>query len=182
MDEQLLIAECKKGKSWAFKSLYELYAPAMMGLCLRYVNDREVARDILQDGFVKVFTKIDSYTGAGAFAGWVRRIFVTTALEYLRTNNVLKNSISFDDVDYQFESVDVATFDGISAEEIQLCIEELPPSCRTIFNLYAVEGYTHDEIASMLNIQKNTSYSQFVRARKMLQQKINEYLLKENVK
>lgn len=176
MDEQLLIAECIKGKSWACKDLYDRYAPAMMGLCLRYIGNRETARDVLQDGFVKMFSKLDTYSGAGSFAGWVRRIFVTTALEYLRTNNVLKNSIAFEEVENQVEKENIKDFESISAEDIQLCMQELPPSCRTIFNLHVVEGYTHDEIADMLDIQKVTSYSQFARARKLLREKLTELL------
>ena len=92
MDEQLLIAGCKRGESWARKEVYELYAPAMMSVCMRYVNNRETARDLLQDGFIKIFTKIGSYTGSGAFPGWVRRVFVTTALEYLRKNDAIRTA------------------------------------------------------------------------------------------
>ena len=103
MDEQRLIAACKNGESWACKSLYELYAPTMMGVCMRYVNDRETARDLLQDGFVKVFTKIDTYSGKGAFAGWIRRIFITTALEYLRNNNILNDAVSLDEFERDIE-------------------------------------------------------------------------------
>ena len=84
MDEQLLIDGCKRGEALARKELYELYAPAMMSVCVRYVRDRETARDLLQDGFIKVFTKIQTYSATGPFGAWVRRVFVTTALEYLR--------------------------------------------------------------------------------------------------
>ena len=172
MEEQLLIAACKRGESWAYKHLYEMYAPAMMGLCVRYVNDRETAQDILQDGFVKIFSKIDSYSGTGAFGGWMRRIFVTTALEYLRNKNILKESISIDRFDGDVEDVSTETLETLSAEDLQKCISELPNGYRTVFNLYAVEGYTHAEIAEMLNINKSTSHSQFMRARNMLQKKI----------
>ena len=108
MDEQLLIAGCKRGESWARKEIYELYAPAMMSVCMRYVNNRETARDLLQDGFIKIFTKIGSYTGSGAFPGWVRRVFVTTALEYLRKNDAIRLSVNFDDCGELADEVDVS--------------------------------------------------------------------------
>jgi len=181
MDEQRLIAACKNGESWACKSLYELYAPTMMGVCMRYVNDRETARDILQDGFVKVFTKIDTYSEKGAFAGWVRRIFVTTALEYLRNNNVLNEAVSLDDFNKEIEDTSASMLEKLSAEDLQKCIAELPNGYRTVFNLYAVEGYTHVEIAEMLQITTSTSHSQFVRARNLLQKKIR-LLMQENAR
>ena len=181
MDEQLLIADCKRGESRAYKKLYELYAPTMMGLCMRYVDDREIARDILQDGFVKIFSKIDSYSGTGAFAGWIRRIFVTTALEYLRSKDILKESVSLDKFDGNIEDTSVGIPDTLSAEDLQRCISELPNSYRTIFNLYAIEGYTHTEIADMLNITKSTSHTRFARARIMLREKI-QLLTQEDAK
>ncbi|HET7733136.1 MAG TPA: sigma-70 family RNA polymerase sigma factor [Paludibacter sp.] len=171
-DEQRLIAGCIDKKPWAQKQVYELYASAMLSLCVRYVTDRETARDILQDGFVKVFTKIDTFAGAGSFAGWIRRIFVTTALEYLRQNDALKQSESIDEYNYSIEDVDVSILDRISANDLMTCISKLPNGYRTVFNLYAIEGYSHAEIGSILNISENTSRSQFMRARKMLQKTV----------
>lgn len=97
MDEQLLIDGCKRGEASARKELYELYAPAMMSVCARYVRDRETARDLLQDGFIKVFTKIQTYSATGPFGAWIRRVFVTTALEYLRKYDALRSSASIDE-------------------------------------------------------------------------------------
>ena len=105
MDEQLLIDGCMRGESWARKELYEQYAPAMMSVCVRYVGDRETARDLLQDGFVKIFTKIRSYSGSGAFGGWIRRIFVTTALEYLRSSENTRLSVGLDGYDDSLEDI-----------------------------------------------------------------------------
>lgn len=105
MDEQLLIDGCMRGESWARKELYEQYAPAMMSVCMRYVGDRETARDLLQDGFVKIFTKIRSYSGSGAFGGWIRRIFVTTALEYLRSSENTRLSVGLDGYDDSLEDI-----------------------------------------------------------------------------
>jgi len=175
-DEQRLIAGCINGKPWAQKQVYELYASAMLSVCVRYVADRETARDILQDGFVKVFTKIDTYSGAGSFAGWIRRIFVTTALEYLRQNDALKQTESIDEYNYIIEDVNVSILDKISANDLITCISELPNGYRTVFNLYAIEGYSHAEIATILHISENTSRSQFMRARKMLQKTV-QYLI-----
>ncbi|HEY6913581.1 MAG TPA: sigma-70 family RNA polymerase sigma factor, partial [Paludibacter sp.] len=127
---------------------------------------------ILQDGFVKVFTKIDTFAGAGSFAGWIRRIFVTTALEYLRQNDALKQSESIDEYNYSIEDMDVSILDRISANDLMTCISKLPNGYRTVFNLYAIEGYSHAEIGSILNISENTSRSQFMRARKMLQKTV----------
>ena len=175
-EEQQMIAGCINGKPWAQKQVYELYASAMLSVCVRYVTDRETARDILQDGFVKVFTKIDTYSGAGSFAGWIRRIFVTTALEFLRQNDALKQSESIDEHNYTIEDVNVSTLDKISANDLMTCISELPNGYRTVFNLYAIEGYSHAEIATILHISENTSRSQFMRARKMLQKTVQSLI------
>lgn len=175
-DEQELIEACQKGKAWAQRKIYELYAPAMMSVCFRYVNDRETARDLLQDGFIKVFTKVDSYSGSGAFGGWVRRIFVTTALEHLRQNDALKQSASIDDFNHLLEDADATVLDQISANDLLACVANLSEGYRTVFNLYAIEGYSHAEIAESLNISEATSRSQFMRARKILQKNIQSLI------
>lgn len=167
MDEQLLIDGCMRGESWARKELYEQYAPAMMSVCMRYVGDRETARDLLQDGFVKIFTKIRSYSGSGAFGGWIRRIFVTTALEYLRSSENTRLS-------------NYSVLDRLSADDLLACVAQLPPGYRTVFNLYAIEGYTHSEIAEMLHVQEATSRSQFIRARNALQKSVQSLIRHEN--
>lgn len=171
-DEQRLIAGCIDKEPWAQKQVYELYAPAMLTVCVRYVTDRETARDILQDGFMKVFTKIHTFSGTGSFPGWIRRIFVTTALEYLRRNDALKQSESIDEYNYTIEDVDISVLDKIAASDLMTCISKLPVGYRTVFNLYAIEGYSHLEIANTLNISENTSRSQFMRARKILQKTV----------
>jgi len=172
IDEQQIIDGCVHGESWAQKLVYEQYSEQMMGVCVRYVSDRETAKDLLQDAFIKVFTNISAYAGTGSFAGWIRRVFVTTALEFLRKNDALKQSMSIDDVDLFIEQKDVTVLETISANELMKCIESLPNGYRTVFNLYAIEGYAHAEIANMLDISENTSRSQFMRARKMLQKSV----------
>ena len=171
-DEQQLIAECIRGKSWAQKAIYDQYASTMLSVCIRYVTDRETARDLLQDGFIKLFTKIETFSGKGAFGGWARRIFVTTALEHLRRNDTLKQSASIDDVGYSIENDEVSVVDKISADDLMDCISNLSTGYRTVFNLYAIEGYSHAEIAETLKITEATSRSQFMRARKILQNNI----------
>lgn len=104
MDEQLLIDGCKRGEASARKELYELYAPAMMSVCARYVHDRETARDLLQDGFIKVFTKIQTYSATGPFGAWLRRVFVTTALEYLRKYDALRSSAPIDEMENRLKT------------------------------------------------------------------------------
>lgn len=176
MDEQLLIAGCKRGESWARKQLYEIHAPVMMSVCMRYVNNKETAEDLLQDGFIKVFTKIDTFSEIGSLGGWIRRVFVTTALEYLRQNNALKLSINIEDCNDRIEHISISAIEHLSAEELLACISTLPDGFRTIFNLFAIEGYSHKEIAIMLNIKESTSRSQFVRARKTLQKSVESLI------
>lgn len=172
MDETQLINGCRKGDRLAQKELYETYSRKMMGVCLRYVNDRETARDLLQDGFVKVFTSMDSYSGAGSFEGWMRKIFVNCALEYLRKSDVLRESTDLDNT-AELIQPDSSVISSMSAAELMTLVHELPTGFRTVFNLFAIEGYSHKEISEMLNITESTSRSQFTRAKQMLQKRIN---------
>ena len=171
MKENQLIAGCLKGDRKAQKELYDLYSRKMMGVCLRYVNDRETARDLLQDGFIKVYTTMHSYTGSGAFEGWMRMIFVNGALEYLRKTDVLRNSADIGSLSEQVGENETAV-SKLSTEELMGLIKQLPDGFRTVFNLYAIEGYSHKEIAGMLHITESTSRSQYVRARQWLQEQI----------
>jgi RNA polymerase sigma-70 factor (ECF subfamily) len=170
MDEQL-IKGCIKNDIRAQKQLYEKYAPLMMSICLRYVRDRDIAQNLLQDGFIKLFDKIHTYSGAGSFVGWMRKIFVNTALEHLRHSDVLKYSTDVNTA-FNIESDEESPIDKISADELIKCITELPVGFRTVFNMFAIEGYSHAEIAEQLGIKEGTSRSQYARARILLQQKI----------
>ena len=172
MEERQLIEGCVRGDSLAQKTMYELYAPAMMSVCQRYVCNRETARDLLHDGFVKLFTKIHDYSGAGSFAGWMRRIFVTTALEHLRRNDVLRYSLEVESIADQCDETVVSLFEHFSANDLIACIARLPDKYRTVFNLHAVEGYSHVEIAVELGINENTSRTQYARARQLLQKMV----------
>jgi RNA polymerase sigma-70 factor (ECF subfamily) len=173
-DQLQLIEGCKRNDTRARKVLYELYAPTMLGVCVRYVNERETARDILQEGFIKVFTKIGDYSGAGSFEGWMRKIFITSALEYLRSEKIHRENGSWEDYDEIIDNFEVSIVEQLSAEEILHCINELPAGFKTVFNLYAIEGYSHAEIAQLLNIKEGSSRSQFARARLLLQTKIQK--------
>ncbi len=176
MEEQLLITGCKRAESWARKKLYESYAPVMLAICMRYVNDKELARDLMHDGFIKIYTHIGQYAGNGSFEGWMKRVFVTTVLEFLRKKDALRLSISVDEYNELPNDVDVSALSHLSAEELLGCIASLPQGYRTVFNLFAIEGFTHKEIAEMLQISESTSKTQFIRARKQLQKNVQSLL------
>lgn len=175
MNDTQLIAACKKQNRSAQKALYDLYAPKMMAVCLRYCTDRDAASDLLHDGFIKVFTQINSYQGKGSFEGWMRKIFVNISIENYRKE---KQKFSFfdpvTDIETIEEETDIDYFDleGISRDEILKLIEELPNGYRTIFNLFIFEDMTHREIAQQLGISENASRSQFYRAKVALQKKV----------
>lgn len=172
MNELDLIAGCKNKDPRCQKELYTMYAPKMLGVCRRYVDSIETAEDILQEGFIKIFQKINTYTGEGAFAGWIRRIFVTTALEHLRQTKAMRFSVSLDQADDIQTDPGLSVLSQLTVNDMMQSIAELPVGYRTIFNLYAIEGYSHKEIAEMLNIKENSSQSQLTRARKVLQEKV----------
>lgn len=172
-----LIESCRKGNRVAQKVLYDRLAPRMFPVCIRYVGDRTVAEDILQDGFITLFTRLDSYKGEGSFEGWARKIFITTALMYLRKKDALKMS---DDLEVArgLKTDIVDQVENIGYKELMNLVTSLPPGFRTVFNMYAIEGYSHKEIAETLGISEVTSRTQFSRARAMLQKLIKE---RENV-
>lgn len=147
----------------------------MFPVCLRYMGSREEAEDVLQEGFVTLFSKLDSYSGAGSFEGWARKIFVNTALMQLRRNDVLKESEDLEGA-WDISSQDPTVIQNIGYQELLEIIEGLPPGFRTVFNMYVIEGYSHKEIGEVLGISENTSRSQLQRARMMLQKKILEKL------
>ena len=162
-----------KGDRMAQKALYDRLASRMFPVCIRYVGDRSVAEDILQEGFVTLFTRLDSFKGDGSFEGWARKIFVNTALMYLRKKDALKMS---DDLESARNlSTDVTSqMENIGYKELMKLITSLPAGFRTVFNMYVVEGYSHKEIAEMLNISETTSRTQLSRARVWLQNRIKE--------
>ena len=175
--DHTLIDSCIKGDRAAQKALYDRLAPRMFPLCIRYVSDRDLAEDVLQDGFVTLFTRLQDYKGEGSFEGWARRIFVTTALMNLRKKDALKMS---DDLEAArgIRTDAPSQLQSLGYKDLMAMITELPPGFRTVFNMYAIEGYSHKEIGEALGISETTSRTQLSRARQWLQNKIKE---KENV-
>jgi len=173
MSEEEMIKGCLKNNPLAQRTLYNKLGPKMMGVCLRYMTNMEEAQDVLQDGFVKVFDKLGAYSGAGSFEGWTRRIFVNTALDAIRKNKKLKHQTQIDDVSFALKSNDFI-FETLVAEDLLRVLQDLPLGYKTVFNLYAIEGYSHKEIAKKMNVTVSTSKSQFSRAKAMLREKITE--------
>lgn len=177
MEELQLVEGCKKQDRRSQQYVYEKYARVMYGICLRYSSDAEAAQDLLHDGFMKVFSNIKSFEGKGSFEGWMKRVFVNMALEVIRKDRIKKQQT--EDVE-NIEDLDIADLgeddaDKISETDLLKMIQELPQGYRSVFNLYAIEEYSHREISQMLNIAEGTSRSQYIRARLMLQEKIKEY-------
>ena len=170
MDEVLLIQECLKGKRKAQGELYRRYAAKMMGVCMRYSRNRDMAHDQLQEGFIKVFTNLNEYSGNGSFEGWMRKIFINCALEKIRRSKVFP--LTFPTEETEQETSFPNALEEISAQEMLDLIHRLPPGYQTIFNLFAIEGFSHKEIGAMLRITEGTSRSQYARARYTLQQMI----------
>ena len=172
MSEKQLIEGCLNGDRSAQEELYYLYSRKMMGLCLRYVEDRETARDLLQDGFVKVFTSIGLYSGTGPLGAWIRKIFINVAIEHLRKKDILNDTVELDNV--QDFVKDDSSVSRLSAGEIMELIQMLPAGFRTVLNLYAIEGYSHKEIGEQLHISEATSRSQYARAKQWLRKRMEE--------
>jgi len=168
-----IIKGCQKGKPASQKVLYDLFAPKMYGVCLQYCQDRTEAEDCLQEGFIKVFTNIKKYRFEGSFEGWVRRIMVNTTIESFRKK---KPETSLEDVTLvklEDEPVEEEAA-SISEDDIFEMINELPPKYKMVFNLYAIEGFSHKEIAKILDISEGTSKSNLSRARNWIKNRITE--------
>jgi RNA polymerase sigma-70 factor (ECF subfamily) len=165
------VKKCLKGDARAQRALFEKFAPKMLGLCLRYAKNTEQAEDVLQDGFVKVFTKLSNYSGNGSLEGWIRKIIVNTALDEIRRNLKFKDNVNVDDVDYKLE-LNSHIVEGLAADDLMKIVNDLPDGYRVVFNMFAIEGYSHKEIAMQLNISENTSKSQYSRARAYLKVKL----------
>ncbi len=178
MSEAELIKECIAGKALAQKRLYQTYSSKMMGVCLRYAGNYDEAKDVLQEGFIKLFEKLGTFSGTGSFEGWMRRIFVNTALDAYRKNKQERQLLDIDDVGY-FLSVKELVTDEMAAEDLMKILQKIPVGYRTVFNLFAIEGYSHKEIADMLGITESTSKSQYSRARDFLKNILEKQGIKE---
>lgn len=167
-----LIAGCLQKNRDAQYKLYQMMSGKMFAVCLRYAKDRESAEDILQEGFVKIFNSLEKFRGDGSFEGWVRRIMVNTAVEYYRKNIKMYPIVSIEE---QVKETDFDTIgDDLEVADIYNMINSLSPGYKTVFNLYVVEGYSHKEVAEMLNISEGTSKSQLARARYLLMEMVEK--------
>ena len=168
-----IIKGCIKDDALCQKSLFNRYASALLGICMRYARNKEDAEDILQDSFIKIFKKISQFKGEGSFEGWMRRVVVNTALKKYTVSRYTKE-FSVEEVKDTVlpDSNDVPAFNHLTEKDLLVLIHNLPDGYRIIFNLYVIEGFQHDEIANMLGIQPGTSRSQLVKARQMLQREI----------
>ena len=170
--EKSLIERCIKEEGKAQKELYDLYAPAMMVVAMRYSKSDQEAEDVLQEAFIKVFEKLGSYRGEAGLKFWIKRIVVNTALNHQRSKLYMFPMVDVNDLKEAKDS-DVSLAD-FHFKELLSFIQELPSGCQTIFNLYAIEGYTHKEIGDMLEVSVGTSKSQYARAKQLLKDQINK--------
>lgn len=168
-----------KGTKETNELLYRHYAPKMYGICLRFAGNPMDADDILQEGFIKIFTKIKDFRNEGSFEGWVRRTFINTAINFYRKSARNHKNDNLDGIELQDEQQE-NILDKISRDELLNLLQELPLGYRTVFNLNVMEGYTHKEIGEILGISDNTSKSQLTRARAFLQKRVNN-MMKERI-
>lgn len=167
IDQQELIRDCLKGKAGAQRQLYELFAEQMLGVCYRYTKSLEDAEDVLQEGFIKVFKYLHQYRSDGELGAWVRRIMVNTAINYLKQSSKYQYDLSFTDITLHPVSAENPQV-YLQAKELANLVRQLPTGYQTVFNMHAVEGYTHVEIGEILGINEGTSRSQYMRARNLL--------------
>jgi RNA polymerase sigma-70 factor (ECF subfamily) len=170
LTEYELIKGCIKQDAKCQRLLFEQFAGKMFSVCLRYANDTMEAEDMMQDGFIRVFNNIHQFKFEGSFEGWTRRVIVNCALKYLQ-----KKRISFNEIKENSDDtprIESYAYSHLGEDELMKLISQLPDGYRIVFNLNVIEGYSHDEIAKLLNIQASTSRSQLVKARKMLQHQI----------
>ncbi len=172
LTEKDLIKECINGNRNCQKQLFDLYAGKMMSVCHRYARHHSEAEDLVQEGFIKVFTHLDKFKFEGSFEGWIRRIMVNNALKYVSKKSFKNESIGVEN--YPEKPVSPAVHSKLSVDELMKLVDSLPSGYKVIFNLYAIEGFSHKEIAEELNIKESTSRSQLVKARRLLQIKVAE--------
>ena len=173
MDDAQLVKECLKGNPKAQKTLFDRFAPKMFVVCLRYFKQRSQAEDALQDAFIKVFVKLSEFKNEGVLEGWVRRIVVNTCLDHIRKNLKFQSDVSMGDVEYKIEQQEF-TVENLMANDLIKLIQTMPEGYKVVFNLFAIEGYSHQEIAATLGISESTSKSQYLRARGYLKARIEK--------
>jgi len=168
--EKELVSLCLKGDRISCKDLFDLYSRKMMALCYRFARDKSEAEDILQEGFIRIFNKLDLYSGEGSLEAWMRRVMINTALKY-KQKNITKHSHSEIDKLHVYDP-NPTIIDELSKDEILNLVQKLPTGYKTVFNLYVIEGYSHKEIADQLGIGESTSRSQLVKARALLREQL----------
>lgn len=167
MTDEELIDKCLKGDSRAQKALFDKFSRKMMSVCLRYIGDREKAEDVLQDGFIKVFKNLDKFKQEGSFEGWIRRTIINTSLDQLRKNKNAPIDTDISEAEY-LAADNEKVLSRLRVEEIMELVQNMPTGYRTVFNLYAIEGYSHQEIADELGVTESTSKTQYRKARNYL--------------
>lgn len=176
--EEDFIQACIDREAWALKKLYETHYPVMIPVCRRYANNEEDALDILHDGFIKVFRHIEKYQSGTSLVSWIKRIMINTAIDYYRREN-RRRTTDVDDAK-SIASADADVLSQISADEIINLLQHLSPAYRSVFNLYVIEGYSHKELADILQITESTSRSNLVKARTKLREMIALHFRVEN--
>jgi len=174
-DIKEIIKGCLDGNRRDQELLYRRHSSKLYAVCLQYSGNDEEARDILQEGFIKIFENLQNYKHEGSFEGWMRRIVVNTALEKFRSRHNLFRVDDIDTINEPEAEPDTEDYAGLEAVDLLYIIRELPPKYRMVFNLYAIEGYSHKEIGNMLNISEGTSKSNLSRARFILQKKVGSF-------
>jgi RNA polymerase sigma-70 factor (ECF subfamily) len=193
LNEQEIITGCKKYRQTAQKALYDKYASLMRGVCMRYVRDESEVKDLLQEGFLKVFKNINSYKGSGSFEGWIKRVMINNAINHYQKNRKLNQHIEIgkiNEIEIQDEVPEDSEIDdsvdrlelnselvqkaGFSHDELLEIMNQIEEPFRLVFNLHYIENYRHDEIAGLLNIEIATSRTRLLRARKLIKQKLYE--------
>ncbi|MEM6842807.1 MAG: RNA polymerase sigma factor [Bacteroidota bacterium] len=164
-----LVDGLRKNDSRSQQVVYERFSPVMFSVSLRYVKDHDSAQDVLLKSFMKVFSNIKQYKGEGSFEGWVRRIVVNEALMFLRKHKNMSVEVDIEEA----QNAVATTYNHLEAEELLSLVQQLPVGYRTVFNMYAIEGYAHAEIAEKLNISEGTSKSQLSRAKQLLRQMLD---------
>lgn len=174
-DIKNIISGCLKGNRKDQEILYRRHAAKLYAVCLQYSGNDDEARDILQEGFIKIFENLGHYKYEGSFEGWIRRIIVNTALEKFRSKHNLYRVDDIDTIPEPDAEPDNEDYSGLEAGDLLEIIRELPPKYRMVFNLFAIEGYSHKEISRMVNISEGTSKSNLARARIILQRRVGSY-------
>src|ERR1051325_908861 len=171
LSETELVQGCLNNDRSCQEMLYKKYSSSMFGICLGYAKDRDDAKDILQEGFIKIFGNLKNFKG-GSLEGWIRRIITHTAIDFYRKKVRMQNTVDVEEV--HDLAVDVSVLEELGAKDLLMLMRQLPEGAKLIFNLYIVEGYTHKEIAEMLGVTEGTSKSQFSRAKHLLQNLISK--------